>query len=74
MVLLLGDRQLLRSLYALKKLGGFSKSLKAQAVAESIKRVMSDILKGVVLNSLDHGKRTFPSLYNFPLRQTFFGS
>jgi hypothetical protein len=69
-----GYRQLFEFLYALKKLGDFSKRLKAQAVAESIKLVMSEILKGVVLNSLDHGNGNFPSLCNFPLRQTLFGS
>src|ERR1700679_825334 len=73
-VLLFGDRELLQLLYALEKLVDFSKRLKSQVVAESIKLVMRESLKGVVLNSLDQVQRNFPSLCNFPLRQTFFGS
>src|ERR1700723_239023 len=69
--LLLGDSQLFDFLYMVKKLGDFSKRLKAQAAAQSIKLVMSEILKRVDFNSLDHGKRNFSSLCKFPLRQTF---
>jgi hypothetical protein len=51
--LLFGVRELLQLLCPLKELGDFSKRFKAQAVAESIKLVMREQLKGVVLNSLD---------------------
>jgi hypothetical protein len=60
--LLFGDRELLQLLYALKKLSDFSKRLKAQAIAESIKLAMRESLKGVVLNSLDQVQRNPPSL------------
>jgi hypothetical protein len=52
----------LQLLYALKKLVDFSERLKAQVVAESIKLVMRESLKGVVLNSLDQVQRNPPSL------------
>jgi hypothetical protein len=51
--LLSGDREPLQLIYALKEHSDFTKRLRAQAVAESIKLVMREQLKGVVLNSFD---------------------